>query len=202
MLADRKLYFITGCRRNLDDLVSRVLSAGVDMIQLRDKTASLGEIAAGAEVVRKRTAEAGALFIVNDYPQVALDRGADGVHLGQDDMSIDEARQILGAGLIIGLSTHSAAQITGSEGVEYLGVGPVFATPTKPGRPPVGTDLVEFAARSSTRPFFAIGGVDLVNLPKLIEAGARRVAVVRALTEAPDPVAVAIKMRRLLDQAI
>ncbi|MEO7802964.1 MAG: thiamine phosphate synthase [Actinomycetota bacterium] len=192
---------MTGCRLDLDDFLAQVLSSGVDMVQLRDKTANPDQISASAEVCRRRTSEAGALFIVNDHPEVARDSGADGVHLGQDDMPVIEARRIVGPQSLIGRSTHSQDQVREASAVEYVGVGPVFATPTKPGRPPVGVELVEFAAAFCDLPVFAIGGIDLRNLSRVIDAGARRVAVVRALTEAPDPASVASKMRRLLDQA-
>lgn len=184
----------------LDEFLPRVLEAGVDMVQLREKEMEAGPLLRFAEVARRRTREFGALFIVNDRVDVALACGADGVHLGQDDLSTEEARRQLGVALLIGLSTHSEDQVTGSgrSEADYIGVGPVHATPTKPGRPGVGYGLVRFAAARSPRPFYAIGGIDLETLPLVVEAGAQRVSVLRALTEAEDPGAVARKMKSAL----
>ncbi len=131
----------------------------------------------------------GALFVVNDDPHLAAAANADGVHVGQDDVSVAQARMLLGPDRLVGLSTHTPAQIDAAApaGVDYIGVGPVHATPTKPGRPAVGLDLVRYAAHRATVPFFAIGGIDAGNVESVRAAGAQRVAVVRALTEADDP---------------
>jgi thiamine-phosphate pyrophosphorylase len=128
-----------------------------------------------------------ALFILNDRPDLAARVGADGVHIGQDDVPLDEARNQLGADRLIGLSTHTREQIDTATRVDYIGVGPVHQTPTKPGRPAVGLELVSYAAAHAQVPFFAIGGINLANVEAVRAAGAERVAVVRALTEASDP---------------
>jgi thiamine-phosphate pyrophosphorylase len=173
------------------------------MVQLREKHMEARPLIAAAEIVRRRAWEAEVLFIVNDRVDVAIAAGADGVHLGQDDLPTHDARRQLGPGALIGLSTHSEDQILASatSAADYIAVGPVHATPTKPGRPAVGNPLVRFAAASSARPFFAIGGIDASTVPETIAAGARRVAVVRAITEADDPVEAARTMRALLDEA-
>jgi thiamine-phosphate pyrophosphorylase len=195
-LAAAYLYLVTPANPqagDLDELLPRVLEAGVDVVQLREKDAEAGPLLRYCEIVRRRTSEFGALFVVNDRVDVAVASGADGVHLGQDDLPPGEARRQLGPAPLIGLSTHSEAQFLAAlaAGADYAAVGPVFATPTKPGRPAVGLDLVGFAADRADRPVFVIGGVDQASLPRVLEAGARRVAVVRAITESADPAAAA-----------
>lgn len=195
-LAAAYLYLVTPATPlagDLDELLPRVLEAGVDVVQLREKDTEAGPLLRYCEIVRRRTSEFGALFVVNDRVDVAVASGADGVHLGQDDLPPAEARRQLGPVPLVGLSTHSEAQFLAAlaAGADYAAVGPVFATPTKPGRPAVGLDLVGFAADRADRPVFVIGGVDQANLPRVLEAGARRVAVVRAITESADPVAAA-----------
>ncbi len=140
---------------------------------------------------------AGALFIVNDRSDLAAAAGADGVHVGQDDISVARARAELGPDRLVGLSTHSPAQIdaAATAGVDYIGVGPVHPTPTKPGRPAVGLELVRYASAHATIPFFAIGGIDHALIGAVIGAGASRVAVVRAITEASDPATAARGLR-------
>ncbi|MGH2717567.1 MAG: thiamine phosphate synthase [Actinomycetota bacterium] len=192
---------------SLDGFLARVLEGGVDAVQLRVKELDARPLLRLAEVARRRTEEFGALFIVNDRVDLAIAAGADGVHLGQDDLPVAVARaQLAAAGLtgaLIGWSTHREAEVlaAGDSGADYIGVGPVYATPTKPGRQAVGLDLVGFASTRASQPLFAIGGVDLSTLPSVIEAGARRVAVVRALTEAEDPGAVARAMSAQLRAA-
>ena len=173
----------------LDEFLPRVLEAGVDIVQLREKDMEAGSLLRHCEVVRRRTAEFGALFIVNDRVDVALAAGADGVHVGQDDLPVDEARRQLGPVPLIGISTHSEGQFLAGlrADTDYVAIGPVFATPTKPGRPAVGLGLVGFASDRATKPVFAIGGIDSANLYQVLEAGARRICVVRALTLSPDP---------------
>lgn len=185
----------------LDKFLPAVLDGGVDMVQLREKEMEAAPVVRYAEEVRRWTSEFGALFIVNDRVDVAVAAGADGVHLGQDDLPTIEARRQMGSGAVIGLSTHSEEQILGSvkSEADYIGVGPVHVTPTKPGRPAVGHELVRFAAERSPRPFYAIGGIDLETLPAVIEAGARRVSVLRAITEAEDPGAIARRMKDMLE---
>jgi thiamine-phosphate pyrophosphorylase len=185
---------------DLDELLPRVLQAGVDVVQLREKQMEAGPLLGYCEIVRRRTSEFGALFVVNDRVDVALAAGADGVHLGQDDLPPGEARRQLGPVPLIGLSTHSEAQFLAAlaAGADYAAVGPVFSTPTKPGRPAVGLDLVGFSADRADRPVFAIGGVNSANLPAVMEAGARRVAVVRAITESDDPAEAAFRLSSVL----
>lgn len=191
-LARAYLYLVTPAAPpagELNEFLPRVLEAGVDMVQLREKEMEAGPLLRHCETVRRRTQEFGALFIVNDRVDVALAAGADGVHLGQDDLPVDAARRQMGADLIIGLSTHSREQFLAAlaSGADYAAVGPVYSTPTKPDRPPVGLDLVSYSADRATGPVFVIGGIDSGNLAQVIEAGARRVSVVRALTTSPDP---------------
>jgi thiamine-phosphate pyrophosphorylase len=146
----------------------------------------------------------GALFLINDRVDLALAVGADGVHLGQGDLPVAVARRLLGAERLIGCSTHALDQLERAvaEGCDYVGVGPVNATPTKPGREPVGLAYVAAAAGASPIPFFAIGGIDITTLPAVLAAGASRVAVVRAITAAPDPRAAVAQLLQRLEQAI
>ena len=195
-LIDARLYYVCGIDRL--DTVEPALRGGVDIFQLRDKHASDDELLRAAAVVRRLCGERGALFVLNDRPDLAAAAGADGVHLGQDDMPIAQARAIVGPGLLIGRSTHSPDQVDGAAGADYIGVGPVHATPTKLGRPAVGTELVRYAAEHASVPFFAIGGLDAATLPGAVAAGAARAAVVRAISEAPDPEAAARELRAAL----
>ncbi|HEX2179861.1 MAG TPA: thiamine phosphate synthase [Actinomycetota bacterium] len=174
---------------DLDGFLARVLEAGVDMVQLRCKQMEARPLLEHCSVVRRRTAQFGALFIVNDRVDVAVAAGADGVHLGQDDLPVEEARRQMGPVPIIGVSTHSRRQLLAAlDGdADYAAVGPVYATPTKPGRPGTGLDLVGFAADRASKPVFAIGGIDPSNIAAVVEAGANRVSVVRALTASDDP---------------
>lgn len=187
----------------LDDFLPRVLEAGVDMVQLREKHMEAGLLMPYCEIVRRRSEEFGALFIVNDRVDLAIAAGADGVHLGQDDLPYIYARDLLGAGRLIGRSTHSPAQLTASisSGADYSAIGPIYATPTKPGRPAVGEELIAFASALSSPPVFAIGGIDAQNIGAVIAAGARRACVVRALTESSDPAGVARRLKRALEDA-
>ena len=175
------------CGPQSDDFLHAVLLAGVDLVQLRMKDASDQEIIQTGERFRKVCGEHGVLLILNDRPDLATAVGADGVHVGQDDMAVVAARAAVGPELLIGLSTHSPDQIDQAAGVDYIGVGPVFETPTKPGRQAVGLELVTYAAARAAAPFFAIGGIGPENVAAVRAAGARRVAVVRALTEAASP---------------
>jgi thiamine-phosphate pyrophosphorylase len=197
-LRSARLYLV--CDEQSDEFLHAALRGGVDLVQLRMKHTTDDEVLAAAHRFRRVCREDGALFIVNDRPELAAAADADGVHLGQDDASVDEARRILGAGRLVGLSTHCPAQIdvAGRLGVDYIGVGPVNETPTKPGRPAVGLELVRYAAAHASMPFFAIGGISALNVGAVRAAGARRVAVVRALTEAADPGAVARELRAAL----
>jgi len=201
-----RLYLITGlapARMDLLEMVSRALDGGVDVVQLREKAAEAAPLLRALAELRRLTEARGALLIVNDRLDLGLASGADGVHLGQKDLPVQAAREQAGPDILIGLSTHSEREFRGApHQADYLGVGPVFSTPTKPGRPPVGSDLVRFAAaQEAEKPFFAIGGIDLDTLPSVIDAGAARVAVLRAIADSDEPDVVARKMRKMLDSA-
>jgi thiamine-phosphate pyrophosphorylase len=198
-LARARLYLV--CDRRDPAFLRAALAGGVDMVQLRDKQASDDELLAAAESFRACCAETGALFLVNDRPDLAVAAGADGVHVGQDDAPPAQARATVGPKRLVGRSTHSTAQIDATSGVDYIAVGPVHATPTKPGRPAVGLGPVRHAAAHARVPWFAIGGLDAGNIGEAIAAGARRVVVVRAITEATDPQAAARALRAELDVA-
>jgi len=187
-LAAARLYLIADAR-TLERAGPAALAGGVTVVQLRDGDRALAKAAARA--LRERFRDAGALFIVNDDAALAAEVDADGVHVGQDDMAVDLAREIVGPERLIGLSTHSARQIDAAEGVDYIGVGPVWATPTKPGYAPVGLELVRYAAAHASVPFFAIGGIEAANAAEVFAAGAQRIAVVRAIAQAVDPRAAA-----------
>jgi thiamine-phosphate pyrophosphorylase len=206
-LADARLYLCTDARTKRDDLaefLDAALAGGVDIVQLRDKTPdghpmeARQELAA-LEVVAQACARHNALFAVNDRADLAVAARADVLHLGQDDLPVPIARRIVGDDMVIGRSTHSereADAAAAEAGVDYFCVGPVWPTPTKPGRPAPGLALVEHTARQGThRPWFAIGGIDMSRLPSVLAAGATRTVVVRAITEAPDPTAAAAELK-------
>jgi thiamine-phosphate pyrophosphorylase len=195
-LHEARLYFICGIDRM--HTVAPALRGGADIFQLRDKHASDDELLRVAETVRALCDEHGALFVMNDRPDLALAAGADGVHLGQDDMAIEEARAVVGPGVLIGRSTHAPVQVDGAAGADYIGVGPIHPTPTKRWRPAVGLDLVRYAAANASVPFFAIGGMDATTLADAVAAGATRAAVVRAISEAADPEASTRALRAVL----
>lgn len=176
------------------------LAAGVDIVQLRDKTLEDEPLVAIGRRFRTACDHSGALLVLNDRPDLVVATGADGVHLGQDDGELEAARTLLGGDRLIGVSTHSAAQIEAAEAstADYLGVGPVYETPTKPGRPAVGLELVTHAATHARKPWFAIGGIDVRNAAAVIAAGARRIAVVRAIRDTADPADAAAKLARTL----
>jgi thiamine-phosphate pyrophosphorylase len=205
-LAASRLYLVCGAHPDgsaLPDLLRGAVAGGVDIVQLREKRlgdAQLLSVAAATQVLCRRL---GALFIVNDDPSVALEAGADGVHVGQDDMPLQDVRAMVGAEILVGLSTHSPAEIDAvdPELVDYIGVGPVHETPTKPGRPAVGLELVRYAAANSPVPFFAIGGIEDSNIDEVLEAGAARVCVLRAVAAAADPEAAARELRGRIDGA-
>lgn len=184
-------------------VVAEALDGGVDIVQLREKSAPDAEIVAAGRHLRALCDEQGALLILNDRPDLALECGADGVHVGQDDEPLHKVRELVGADLVIGLSTHSPEQVEAGLGsiADYLGVGPVHATPTKPGREPVGLELVRYAAaHGAAKPWFAIGGIDAGNAPAVAEAGASRIAVVRAIRDADDPRAAAASLRAIVSR--
>jgi len=197
-LATARLYLCTDARERTGDLpafLDAVLGAGVDIVQLRQKGLEAAHELALLEVFRAACDKHGALLSVNDRADVAYAAGADVLHLGQDDLPPGVARQIIGPDPVLGLSTHAepeTAGAAGAEGVDYFCAGPVWPTPTKPGRPAPGLPLLRYAAGlPGGKPWFAIGGIDLGNLDEVLAAGARRVVVVRALTAAPDPAAAA-----------
>jgi thiamine-phosphate pyrophosphorylase len=204
-LAEARLYLCTDARRERGDLAefaAAALAGGVDIIQLRDKGSSgeqrFGPLEARAElqalgVLADAARRHGALLAVNDRADIARAAGADVLHLGQDDLPLATAREIV-PGTLIGRSTHDAEQARAAvaENVDYFCVGPCWPTPTKPGRPAPGLDLVRTVASTHpAKPWFAIGGIDLPRLPQVLDAGARRVVVVRAITAAEDPFAAA-----------
>ena len=199
-LAEARLYFVTDSAT--DEAVLRAaLKGGADMLQLRDPAATDDELLATARAFRSLCDEHGALMWLNDRPDLALRAGADGVHLGQDDMPVREARALVGSELLIGLSTHSPEQLEAglAAGADQLSVGPVWETPTKPGRPAAGLGYVRHAARREPPvPWFAIGGIDARNVGEVVAAGAERAVVVRALRDAPEPRAVAAELRAAL----
>jgi thiamine-phosphate pyrophosphorylase len=206
-LADARLYLCTDARRARGDLVpflDAVLGAGVDVIQLREKGLEAGEELGLLEVFADACRRHGRLLAVNDRADVALAAGADVLHLGQDDLPVPVARRILGSGPVIGRSSHSPAQAAAAAvepGVDYYCVGPVWTTPTKPGRPATGLGLLGHVAQSApARPWFAIGGISLDRLDDVLAAGASRAVVVRAITEADDPAAAAHAFSRRLRQ--
>jgi thiamine-phosphate pyrophosphorylase len=200
-LAAARLYLCTDARERQGDLprfLDTVLSNGVDIVQLRQKGLEAGQELRYLEVFRRACAAHGALLAVNDRADIAYACGADVLHLGQDDLPVTFARQILGPAPIIGLSSHAAAEAAAAArdpAADYYCTGPVWPTPTKPGRPAPGLDLVRYAAGLATsRPWFAIGGIDEGNLDQVQAAGARRIVVVRVLTDADDPGAVAARL--------
>jgi thiamine-phosphate pyrophosphorylase len=199
-----RLYLVTGSRpggRPLAEVLGPALRGGVDLVQLREKYAGDDEILAAAAEARSLCAAAGALLLVNDRPDLGVAADADGVHVGQDDMAVADARAITGPELLVGLSTHAPAEIDAAD-ADYIGVGPVHATPTKPGRLAVGLDLVRYAAEHAELPWFAIGGVDPASVHAVVQAGATRIAVVRAITDVDDPEAAASALRAALPQEV
>jgi thiamine-phosphate pyrophosphorylase len=199
-----RLYLITGDQGDEVEtarLVEAALQGGANVIQLRKKTMPKGEQYATALALRRLTLLHDALFIVNDHADIAIAADADGVHLGQDDLSPSVVRELPGfRGRLIGRSTHSLDQARAAmdEGADYIAVGPVYPTPTKAGRPAVGTGLVAEVAAIADRPFLAVGGIDHENAPAVVEAGARAIAVVRAVYDAVDPAEAARRLRELI----
>lgn len=204
-LADARLYLCTDARRgrgDFADFLRRAYDGGVDIIQLRDKTLEAGAELALLEVLRGVAEEFGKLWAVNDRADLAVVAGAPVFHVGQLDLPLPAVRTLVGPDVSTGLSTHDpgqAAAAAADPDTDYFCVGPVWATPTKPGRAAVGLSLVEHAASLGTdKPWFAIGGVDLGNVDQVLDAGASRIVVVRAITEAADPTLAAKKLRSRL----
>ncbi len=200
-----KLYVITDAAaangKDVADVVRAAIRGGADVIQLRDKHASDAELVKAAKRLLAVTRTGGVPLIINDRIAVARDCGAEGVHLGQDDASYSKARAMLGSAAIIGRSTHSPEQALAAEeeGFDYIGIGPVFGTPTKPEYKPVGLELVSYASRHIHIPFIAIGGIDTTNVKSVRKAGARTIAVVRAVMAASDPEQAASELKRNLE---
>jgi thiamine-phosphate pyrophosphorylase len=204
-LAAARLYLVCAAEPDagrLPDLLRGAVAGGVDIVQLREKHLPDEQLVAVANATRALCERIGALFIVNDRPSVAAEVGADGVHVGQDDMPVAEVRELVGPDMLIGLSTHSPQQIDAVDAgiVDYIGVGPIHETPTKPGRPSVGLELISHARAAARVPFFAIGGLDASNIGDALAAGAERICVLRAITDAEDPERAARELRDLIDR--
>jgi thiamine-phosphate pyrophosphorylase len=202
-LRTARLYLCCEARPHGEDpesLLRAALRGGVDIVQLREKQLPQREIERSAQTFRRLCDTHSALFIVNDDPDLARACDADGVHVGQEDMTAAEARAALGPDAIIGLSTHSEEQIAAAaeQPIDYLSVGPIWETPTKQGRPAVGLGLIRHAAAAAPHPFFAIGGIDASNAAQVVDAGARRMCVVRAIRDAENPTAAAEELRDAL----
>jgi thiamine-phosphate pyrophosphorylase len=198
-IAAARLYLV--CPAREEAWLAAALGGGVDVIQLRDKELDDGGLMSAARAFRAAADAGGALFVLNDRPDLVAACVADGVHLGQDDAPPASARALVGPDAIIGRSTHAPDQAAAADAdpdVDYLAVGPVHATPTKPGRPPAGLDYVAHAARTVRKPWFAIGGLDAGNVAQVLARGATRVVVVRAIADAADPEAAARALRDAL----
>ncbi len=199
-IADARLYLVCDARPR--EFLAAAIRGGVDIVQLRDKALSDEELVVAAKEFRAAADAGGALFVLNDRPDLVAACGADGVHVGQDDLPPAEARAIVGPDAIVGRSTHAPDQARAAEAdedVDYLAVGPVHATPTKPGRPAAGIEYVAWAAGNVRKPWFAIGGLDAATVGAVTEAGASRIVVVRAIADADDPEAAARGLRGALE---
>jgi thiamine-phosphate pyrophosphorylase len=194
-LAIGHLYLITGVRPDLPEFLEAAVRGGVDVVQLREKTLPDGPFLRALAEARAVTRRLGVPLIVNDRPDLAVLCGADFVHVGQEDLPVEAARRF---GLPVGLSTHAPREIDHAD-ADYIGVGPVYSTPTKEGRPAVGLELVAYAAARASQAWFAIGGIDRTNVEEVVAAGAKRIAVVRAIGNAADPEAAARELRLALE---
>ena len=206
-LSGRQLYLCTADRPDLVDFLAACINGGVDVVQLREKHLEARDLISRAEAAAAVCRRGGVPFILNDRPDLALAAGADGVHVGQDDVPPATARRILGAGAIIGLSTHARHEWDAAVGepVDYLSAGPVNPTPTKPGRPGTGLEYLRYVSSTSTGssggiPWFVTGGVTPETIPEMAAAGASRFVVVRYLTESDDPEAAARRLRRAIEE--
>jgi len=195
LFAGRRLYLITPYRPDLADLLEAAVRGGVDLVQIREKTLPDGRLLDALAQARELTRDLGVPLVVNDRPDLAVLAGADAVHVGQDDLPAARAATF---GLPVGVSTHRPAELAAAADAAYAGVGPVFATPTKEGRAPAGLEYVRHAAGHAPVPWFAIGGVDRTTVDDVVAAGARRIAVVRAILDAADPEAAARELRAAL----
>jgi thiamine-phosphate pyrophosphorylase len=194
LLADKKLYLVTPVRADLADFLDAALRGGVDVVQIRDRSIPDGVLLEAIARARVVTQLHGAPLGVNDRADLAVLAGADFVHVGQEDVPVEAARSF---GLPVGLSTHAPQEIDAAT-ADYIGVGPVYATPTKEGRPAVGLELVRYAAANARMPWFAIGGIDATNVGAVVAAGAERIAVVRAIGDAGDPERAAAELSAVL----
>ncbi len=203
-LGASRLYLCTSDRPDLAQFIEACIGGGVDMVQLRDKLLEARALIRRASLAALVCRDLGVPFILNDRPDLALEVGADGVHVGQDDAPPSLARRILGPDAIIGCSTHAPDELDAAlqEPADYLSAGPVEPTPTKPGRPGTGLDYLTYAASRSRRPWFVTGGVRPETVPAMVDSGARRFVVVRWLTQAPDPRAAASRLRSAIDDAL
>ena len=203
-LAGRRLYLCTADRPDLERFLAACIEGGVDVVQLRDKQLDARPLLARARLALGVCRDHGVPFVLNDRPDLALEVGADGVHVGQDDAPPALARRLLGPDAIVGLSTHAPTELDASaaEPVDYLSAGPVTPTPTKPGRPGTGLDYLRYAAAHARHPFFVTGGAAPDSVGPMVAAGAERFVVVRWLTEAPDPRAAARALRDAIDRAV
>lgn len=198
-LAGVRLYLVCDARPRA--FLDAALRGGADIVQLRDNALGDDGLVEAAGEFRAAADAAGALFMLNDRPDLVAACGADGVHVGQEDASPSEARAAVGPERVVGRSTHAPAQLAAAEAdpdVDYVVVGPVHATPTKPGRPATGLGYVRHAAERARKPWFAIGGIDTATIGAVVDAGARRVVVVRAIAAAADPEAAARDLRAAL----
>lgn len=202
-LAESRLYLCTPLRPDLRSFLDGVLGAGVDIVQLRDKHASRRDRTEAAATFREAARAHGALFVLNDDPVLAAEVDADGVHVGQGDGPVADARRAVESERIVGRSTHSREQATEAlaTDADYVAIGPVHATPTKEGRQPIGLSPVRELAEVADRPWFVTGGMAADTIPETADAGARGFVVVRAITEAPDPVAAVRTLRAAIDEA-
>jgi thiamine-phosphate pyrophosphorylase len=193
--ADKRLYFVTGARADLGDFLEAAIRGGVDIVQMREKGLSDRDLLAVLHEAREVTRRHDVPLVVNDRPDLAVLCGAEYVHVGQDDIPVDEARRF---GVGVGVSTHAEPEIDAAA-ADYIGVGPVYPTPTKEGRQAVGLALVRHAAERARVPWFAIGGIDESNAGEVVAAGATRIAVVRAIGDAADPERAARALRAILE---
>ncbi len=203
-LSNRRLYLCVGVRDDLSDFLPAVLAGGVDVVQLREKDRSDEERLTAARVMRAICRDFDVPFVMNDSPELALASGADGVHVGQDDVSVARCRELLGDTAIVGLSTHAPAEFDAAltQAASYFSAGPIVPTPTKLGRAGTGIDYARECTARSDRPVFVTGGVSAENVGDLVRAGLRHFVVVRALTEAPEPARAARALRHSLDEAL
>lgn len=203
-LTERRLYVCTPLRDDLVAFTAEVISGGVDVVQLREKQADAAAVLAAARELQRVCEDFGVPFILNDRPDLALEAGCHGVHVGQDDAPVSLCRRILGDAAIVGLSTHALDELDSAitTRATYLSAGPIQATPTKPGRAGTGIEYAVAATKAAEVPVFVTGGVDALSIPGLVAAGLEHFVVVRALTEASNPKRAAVELREALCRAM